>query len=432
MKEPNIILISLDTLRADKLSCYGYDIPTSLNIDKLAKNGILFMNAFTNAPSTPPAHASLLTGLYPSKTGLFIFPEIGSHQDYYYLNQEIDTMADIHSDNNYLSTAFTGGGWVSKAIGLNKGFYSFVENESPTTNDLLQNCTNALDWIEKNRGFKFFLFLHTYEIHRPYNHHYFSEIKEYYKMPHTKASYDSGILYTDLVLDIFIKELKRMKAYDNTIIIITSDHGETHDEHNNISGYTYNHGGSFFDEEIKVPLIFHYPLKFKPKKVNKIVGLVDVLPTLLDILKINSRSGELDGDSLLPLINGERINSSFRDYVFVESPAYGLSRCCIRTENYKLIKVIKRIEIFEEDANKSLSNHPSILFYDLKLDPLERKRVDLLRYKKEIEKLENLINLLNTKHNVIELLKFPFKLKMKKGGLSDKEKEKLRSLGYLK
>lgn len=446
--KPNIILISLDTCRADRLSCYNYDIPTSPFLDSLAKNGVLFLNAFTQAPCTPPAHASMLTGLYPSRTGLFIYPlaldSTGSQKliEGYYVDEDVTSLATTLSENNYLTAAFTGGGYVSHRLGLNKGFFSFVENQSPTSNDLLQNYSDAINWIKKNNELKFFLFFHTYEIHKPYNHNYFWSIKQYEKKykeeyntpddsPEKNAKYDSGILFTDFVLSEFFRELLDLGLLNDCFVIITSDHGETLGEHFNIIGYNYNHGGSFFDEEIKIPLIFYFPSKFHPKKINNVVGLIDIVPTILDVLTIEYDLKKIDGDSLLPLIyDKQNDNNNFRNYIFIESPSAGPARSCIRTDKYKLIKVIDRKEITKVNPNEILSNHPNVLFYELEKDPKEKNNIYLNGYKKEIENLNNLMNMLNNKHNIQKLLSLS--IKEKKEILTQEEIEKLKSLGYIK
>lgn len=326
----NILLISLDTLRADHVGCYGYERDTSPNIDKLAKDSAVFLNTFATAPWTLPSHVSLMTSL-----------NCINHQ-VYHKEQKMDptilTLADVLRKNDYFNGAITGGGFVKGSFGFNKGFDSYRVSGSLNTFDSAHKiCEASKNWIRSHADRNFFLFVHTYQIHSPYaspspyNEHFLADDAEYKRFNQRKFRfyqedrylpvtdklrqniidlYDSGILYTDhALIKGLVEELKALEIYDNTMIILLSDHGEEFYEHK-----AWAHSHSVYNEIIKVPLI----IKFFASKhagviIKKYARLIDVMPTILDELKIAYPDQYSDGETLLNLLDngnqrdGERI-----------------------------------------------------------------------------------------------------------------------------
>ncbi|OGF64011.1 MAG: hypothetical protein A2Y62_22305 [Candidatus Fischerbacteria bacterium RBG_13_37_8] len=325
-KEPsNIILISVDTLRADHLGCYGYEKQTSPFIDSLAEDSVLFNNTFAASPWTLPSHMSMLTSLYTYHHQVF-------HKDQE-LHPSITTFAEILNKNGYYCAAFTDGGFVSGLFGFFKGFDSYRQNEMnlSSVKSAEEIHKKAKAWILENRDKRFFLFLHTYQPHDPYcspppynsmfldDHHklfkinlgsYLGGIANIYKplseeeRQNIIALYDAEIRYTDEALvDALIKDLKELDLYQQSMIIFTSDHGEEFYEH---QGWT--HGYSLYDESLRVPLIIKFPGNtYRGKRIKQYASTIDIVPTVLSILDIPYEEYAFDGMNLLEAIEGKTL-----------------------------------------------------------------------------------------------------------------------------
>ena len=319
----NVILISLDTLRPDHLGCYGYSRNTSPSIDSIAKESVLFQNTFATSPWTLPSHVSMLTSL-----------NCINHQ-VYHTDQSMDpaliTLADILRNKGYFTGAITGGGYVSGLYGFSKGFDSYhVRGGILEKNAAEVGCRYALDWIERHKDRNFFLFLHTYQIHTPYRspspydalflgeNSEFTEIdlgqlrfnheNRYKSVPEDLKQniidlYDAEIRYTDeSLVDPLMDKLKELDLYDNTMVILTSDHGEEFFEHN-----SWEHSHSLYNESIKIPLIIKFfGSKHAGKKITKFARIIDIMPTILHELDINPSHQKPDGKSLVGLIEDRK------------------------------------------------------------------------------------------------------------------------------
>ena len=324
---PNIILISIDTLRADHLSCYGYQRKTSPNLDRIASEGVRFERVISQAPKTAPSHMTMFTSLYPSLHGV--------HRDYdqdifFQLSPIWQTLTEILKKAGYRTAAFTGGGQVSAGFGFERGFEIYQENMYWLE---WEDFLPVLDWLNQLKDNEpFFLFLHTYEVHdpycppEPYNKLYdpdyqgwiLSDYQELKKRTgkdrrsvhnlfwggkekgvkgdrlnleliserdtqHFLALYDGEIRYTDEILGRFFKELEKrgLLGNDRTLLIITSDHGEEFREHGD-----FLHKRLYW-ETMEVPLIFYCPGIIPPGKVIKgQARLIDLAPTILDLIGI--------------------------------------------------------------------------------------------------------------------------------------------------
>jgi len=311
----NVVLISIDTLRADHLGCYEYDRNTSPNIDKIANEGILFENHISQAPWTVPSHASMFTSLYPFPLGL---------KNPVKLDNEHITLAEIMKDNGYTTIAFTDGGHMIDEFGFDQGFDVFNDEGG----GLAEINGRVSRWINSSQKRPFFLFIHTYDTHclskdkpqKPYRYmfdkefeyngsHYCGHIQDLTRVSggellYKNAIYDGAIYYTDMLIGDLFEELKKHGIYNKSIIIITSDHGEEIGDH----GF-FDHGHSLYDEIMHVPLIINYPdsKDVVKRRVKTITRNIDIMPTILDFLNI-SFNGNLEGRSLFPdILNSEFI-----------------------------------------------------------------------------------------------------------------------------
>lgn len=348
---PNLLLISVDTLRSDRLSCYGYGRHTSPNIDRIAEEGVLFENAFSSSPKTTPSHISILTGLYPRTHNVYMW-KMSSEGTYFgrRLSDNVATLAEILKEYGYTNVAFTGGANVAGRIGFDRGFEIYDE-----TADTEAACR----WLEENGEKKFFLFYHTYYTHDPYlppppydtkydpgysgsmptrkelmdelgiregedwhgiwqplQKRFWSRIdlNDPADRRHLAGLYDGAINYVDHeLIGSLIKSLEKSGLLDSTLIVFTSDHGEEFLEHGRLE-----HNG-IYREVASVPLILRLPgLLPAGRRIKQLVRTIDIMPTILELLGIPSLT-TIQGVNLLPAIREDRdLNltaaADFNDY----------------------------------------------------------------------------------------------------------------------
>ncbi len=308
----NIILISVDTLRADRLGCYGYDRPTSPAVDNFAGKSVLFENVIAESSWTLPSHMTIFTGLYPRSHGV-----VDSNLK---LNEEIPTLTGKLRSSGYKTYADTGGAFVHGSYGFKRGFQKY-DNSRESFGRVLYRASKHIDSV-KNKS-DFFLFLHTFTVHCPYsvseklgkkfdtqppknhidtegkcgNPHYNSMNLNSGEVKFLSDRYDASIRRMDEAFGRFYEYLSKKGILENTVLVFLSDHGEEFMEHGQIG-----HERTLFRESLKVPLIIKVP-GYKPSRIDRPAGLVDVMPTLLDLAGIQIPS-RLQGRSLIPLMKG--------------------------------------------------------------------------------------------------------------------------------
>ena len=332
---PSVLLVSLDTLRADRLSAYGYRRRTSPRLDGWARNGVVFEDAVAAAPWTLPSHVSMLTGLYPHRHGVNY--EIAAPPS-------LRMLAEMLRDAGYATAAVTGGGFLAPAFGLDQGFDRFAYWPRHSGNDepeMRTGVDRALALLSAVGGRPFFLLFHTYAVHAPYRARapYFDRLTAGRPPPPTSLFffsreqppppgeggpvvmhferqdggaeaapadandiatindlYDSGVAYADEELDRLLTGMKRLGLLDRTVVVITSDHGEALGERG-LADHAY-----LYDFNLKVPLVLVLPAGHG-RRVASQVSLVDVAPTILDFAGVPPVEG-LDGRSLRGLAEG--------------------------------------------------------------------------------------------------------------------------------
>lgn len=401
-EERNVILISFDTLRADHLGCYGYERDTSPNIDDFAGRSIRFSQAISPQPHTIPAHRSLFTGLHPLAMGKM---EVRGPIDPFYelvgtfkLSENTDTLASILNENGYYTIAFTGGGTISSRFGFAKGFNNYTEYCSvrriknsfvsfkPLEDDTKKTFDEAIQWLQKNSDTKFFMFLHTFEAHTPYSGEFFlsNDSSESF-IERRIALYDGDIRKADSYFGKLMQTLDSLGLISNSIIIFVSDHGDDFYDHYQevdripripeeeiIPEFSkVDHGHSLYEELIHVPMIFSVPGSDPAKRViNNQVQLIDVLPTVLDLLDIEY-SAPFQGVSLASLMeSGSREN---------DAPALGVCnrgpvRYSIRKDGYKYIW-IEKPEEREGIPKITWRNLRQFELFSLEDDPEEKDNI---------------------------------------------------------
>jgi arylsulfatase A-like enzyme/Flp pilus assembly protein TadD len=357
-KVRNIVLISIDTCRMDHLSCYGFPKPTTPNIDAVAGESILFENAVSPIPLTLPAHTSMLTGTNP------VYHDV-HHNLGYQVSPENLTLPEILREQGYTTAAFIGSFVLDSKFGLDQGFDTYNDefedvHQAVTINERKASETSRLagDWLEKNRADKFFLFLHFYDPHDDYD------------PPEPAASkfpddlYSGEIAYTDDCIGQVIKTLKRLGLYESSLIIITSDHGEMLGEHNEST-----HGFFIYQSALRVPLIFKLPGNRKRKSVPGLTSIIDIVPTILQMLELEIPS-HIQGKDLSGYFGKNAIDDKDRHvYCETQEPAaYGANGLLgVISPRYKYIQTT-RPELYD------LINDPCEL-NDLSLTEPKRARM---------------------------------------------------------
>lgn len=299
----NIILFTIDTLRADHLECYGYQGVETPHINRLAKEGILFKYDIAQTPLTLPSHSSIMTGTYPLYHGV-------RDNGGFYLDEKHITLAEALKSQGYSTSAFVAAFVLDSRWGLYQGFDYYYDNFDLTkykkvSLDVVQRrgdeaLVEAYKWLEKNSHQKFFSWIHLYDPHTPYDPP--EPYKTLYKpiKGHPYRLYDGEIAYTDQLIGEFLSYLEEKKLLDKTIIIFTADHGESLGQHKESA-----HGFFIYDVVIRVPLIIRFPQeKFASQTIEQRVRSIDIMPTVLNLVgKMPPET--VQGESLLPLILGK-------------------------------------------------------------------------------------------------------------------------------
>ena len=342
-----IVLISIDTCRADYLSCYGHADKTTPNIDALAAEGILFENVITPIPQTLPAHSSMLTGTIPPYHG------VHDNSGFQFATFNV-TLAEILRDAGYATGAVVSASVLDSSFGIDQGFDTYHDRmESSVAGHIVaetkggKTTRHALDWLENHKDESFFFFLHYFDPHAAY------EPPEPFASSFASNPYAGEIAFTDHCVGRIVDKLKRLGLYDSTLIIITADHGEMLGEHGEPE-----HKYFIYQAAIKVPLIFKLPGHHKPRRVKSIVGLIDILPTVCSYLSIEIPKN-VQGIDLSAGFQGKDIPVQDR-HLFCESlwaTMYGANSLLgIVNDRYKYIQTT-RPELYDLIENAAESKN---------------------------------------------------------------------------
>ncbi len=390
-KKPNLLLITIDTLRADRLSCYGSARPLTPNIDRLARRGIIFRRALAHTPTTLPSHANILLGTTPLFHGVHDNLNFIVAEDFF-------TLAEFLQKAGYQTAAFVGSYLLDHRFGLNQGFNIYDDNYSRPHKQKLANLERraeeviqpALNWL-KNQSSPWFLWIHCYDPHDPY------EPPPPFSFQYANDPYNGEVAYVDHALKPLIDLLETESYRSSTVIIFTADHGESLGEHGEET-----HGFLAYNSTLWVPLIMIVP-GMKPTIIDEFVSHIDIFPTIAELIN-SSPPSELQGISLLSIVKGKKWPER---KIYFESlyPYYSRGWAPIRGFYQKNVKFI---------------DSPLPELYDLQKDFAEKNNLIssgvVQKYKAE---LNSLITSLSGAREKIAQAK------------ADRERlEKLRSLGY--
>jgi len=367
----NLLIITVDTLRADRLGCYGSDQTRTPGIDALATEGTLFTNSFSSIPITLPSHCSILTGLYPRTH------QVLSHG--YRLDDRHTTLAEMLDQEGYQTAAFVWNHVLSRKYGLNQGFDIYWERflqGSRMANELMNSTgediltTAAIDWVRTVSEEPFFLWVHWFHPHKPYqppppmdavygkegesptedsrvvmDQAWQGEIDlPASEVDRFRRLYGGEVAYSDRQVGLLLEQLRREGLLDRTLIVFTADHGEVLYEHDRYFG----HDIMLYDPSIHVPLILRGPgLIPEGGLVEETVRNVDIVPTLLDLLGVPAEEFPLDGRSFAPTLRGAKLEDApvFAELFPPEEEWKSLPRHAIRYGDWKLIAEDQKEEV---------------------------------------------------------------------------------------
>lgn len=428
--EPNILLIVVDTLRADHLETYGYSRKTMPIARQLANEGVQFDNAFSQAPWTGSSMTSLFTSVYPSTHG-FLYNTLGGTTSNF-VNQNLVTLAEALGEGGYHRVGHVTNLYVSRKMGFAQGFDKFLEHEHLADADAVTSAAiNDLNgWAKKSES-PLFMYVHYMEPHCPYSppadykKTFESEsqpLPPTYKIPRHidigsrdladyRNSYDEEILFANDQISRLLDELKKLSLEENTLVILTSDHGEELFERGN-----FGHGRTFHDEVLHIPLILRFPAKIPAnKKIDTIVELVDVMPTVLDLADLQAPE-QMQGSSLKPLLQAApKMPESPEDRVaYSELFIKGPPRIMIRSRTMKAVCVT--------EGEPHLTS-----YFDLTKDPTESNNLVSTLDPSESEALVKQLvqwRVARTKQGA------PYQTGETKS-LTEQELQRLKDLGYI-
>lgn len=388
----NLLLITIDTLRSDTLSCYSHEHLNTPNIDSLAERGVLFTRAFAHTSTTLPSHVNILFGTTPLHHGVH-------DNSNFIIREKFLSLAEHLKLYDYATAAFIGAFPLDSRFGVSQGFdlydddYDVRSSKTDLGKERMAEIVvdRAINWLKKQNSL-WFLWIHCWDPHDPY------DPPEPFKTRFSKNPYDGEVAYVDHVLGRLFKYLEENNLFDTSLIVFTGDHGESLGEHDEET-----HGLFAYNSTVWIPLIIYVP-DLRPRKVKQHVSHVDIFPTICDVLNAE-KPAFLHGTSLLPALKGEKLK---RRAIYFESlyPYYSRGWAPLRGYVYDNEKFID-------------SPIPELYNLEKDFDELENLagKKNLNGYRK---KLDQIINSL-----------FVDESSQARQKLDRKSLEKLRSLGYV-
>lgn len=373
-----VIFISIDTLRKDHLGCYGYQRNTSPNLDRFAADdAVLFESAYVQAPYTLTSHLSMLTGLYPEAHGILRALRKGEDGKMLpaRLSDRVVTLAEMMKEGGYATSAFTDGGLMSRIYGFDQGFDEYRdERVAKKASNGFRRYGNALhEWIRDRGQEDFFLFIHTFDTHGPYDPpppfasrfkdgpparelpeaslmhcsllgvHDALELESYENLQEVVNAYDGCIAYVDDEIGRLFALLKQLDLWDDAMIVITSDHGEQFME----NGLMIGHGLSLTNEMVNVPLLIKFPgSRHAGRRVEHMVESVDLMPTVAAASELTAPEG----------VQGQNLLAALEDRKWRKKHAYGVSPYT-GNNRYLIQNDIKYVQAVDDPDSRMMGVH---------------------------------------------------------------------------
>jgi choline-sulfatase len=346
--ELNLVVITLDTFRADRLGAYGSRRGLTPHLDRFANEAVLFETTDSVAPLTLPAHASLFTGRFPTGHG------VHENADVLRDGRGGDTLAEVLTRSGLQTGAFVATTVLDASRGLNRGF-SHYDAVLPRRDAYGRQhgrrradevVARAVQWLDVVASSRFFAWLHFYDAHAPY------EPPAPYRDAH-RHPYDGAVAFIDAQIGQLLDILERRGLLDRTVVVVVGDHGESLGDHGE-----WTHGLFVYESVLHVPLMIRAPGSgLRGRRVSGVTRSVDVMPTVLELLGIR-HEGPIDGESLLPLVAGERRDlRAYAENLYPHSQFGWSTVRALRSQRFKVIDTAR----------------PEL--YDLQHDPEERQNL---------------------------------------------------------
>ena len=321
LRKLNVVLVTIDTLRPDRLGCYGYSKAETPNLDNLARKGMLFENAVSHTPLTAPSHASIFTGQYPTvhkvrDTGGFV------------LQPSNAALAPILQGQGWDTAAFIGASVLKKRFGFNQGFAVYDDQMATPERRAGEVVDRAVRWLDSQSGKPFLLWVHLFDPHLPYDPP--SPFKEKY----SGNPYDGEVAYTDRELGRLFDRIAKKSPAEDTLIVVLSDHGESFSEHGE-----YAHGVFLYDATLRIPLLIAGAGVPAGLRVKQQARTIDLLPTLLELVGIGVPQN-VQGVSLTPAFTGKAVAAewSYAETLFPKFNMGWAELRGMRTNRWKYIR----------------------------------------------------------------------------------------------
>ncbi len=423
----NLIYIILDAASAAHFSCYGYSKETTPITDNFAKKSTLFFNAYSVAVFTRTSTASLFTSLYPGSHKVFNITTV--------LPEEAETLAEIFQKNGYKTGMFSTTTNISKESGLAQGFqdYFYFPYDVPPSKIIKK----GIKWLKNNRNNRFFLYMHLRQPHYPLDapmsfrikftpseqkkllyrgnliHEIYvgkifasEQLKEY-----VKSQYDANLNYIDFSLDELFSYIFKEEINKNTVVIISSDHGESLGEHDWMGKSYFGHGSELHKKSIWIPLIIYYPEQTSTKIVKSIIENIDVAPTVIELLGLRTNLKAMQGQSFAHCL--------FSNDCYTKSIAFS------QIGNYKAVSAInEKFHIIFYPSTKYWK------FYNLEENPAEEESFDF--HNSFLDEYYKYQILQYIRENMVLGRVLTKNWSQKEIVLSPKEIEQLKALGYIR
>jgi len=435
-KTPNVVVFIIDCLRTDHVGVYGYSRKTTPNIDALSKEGMILTDFYTNAPWTKPSMVSLFTSLIPLKHGVVSATNI--------LFSPSLTLGRIAKEIGYKTYLFNGGNvFLQHKFGLTQGFDFYIQPEELTTMSVGGNAQKliqqVIDVLKEEKKAPFFSYIHFMDAHLPYNDNKFNELftKRKYLKPgigpqeitaqlvremteegkislaqkeYIEDIYDAQIRDIDDSIGKLIKKLKDWNIFNNTIIIVTSDHGEEFWDHNN-----FEHGHTLYNELMSIPFIITGP-NIEPGVVSERLRIIDVAPTLLDFIGRN-KFESMQGKSFYPLLNTSIREAKGDMPVVMSGTFFGDEKYGIMEGEYSFIYNSSSTE--RKRPLLGYHNKNKFELYNIISDPDEKSNLSQVK------------NIAPYKKKLYEYINMYSNVKAETTRLTEEQKEKMKALGYI-
>lgn len=463
-KRPNIIVLTVDTLRADHMALYGYHRDTMPAIEAFAKTAVVFDQAVVSRGNTRTSYVSMLTGMHLFRHGVY--------NNRWMLHEDFTTLPEVLKSAGYHTACFVSNFvLVGELSGCDQGFDIYddrVEERELNRPNYERSAAGTLkailEWLETDPPQPFLLFTNFIDPHGPYlppkrfrslyksqkerilnrkqitGYQYVKDSLNYYDYV---DRYDGEIRYVDEALGQLIEALKSKGLWDDALVIFLSDHGESMGEHKTL----FEHQFGLFEETVRVPLAIRLPPGLDgreavaPKRVSSLGSPMDLMPTILDYLGIPFK-GKIDGESLLPFLSGDKVSDRimFHEYPNHCIPVSNPDTYAVRTATHKLIRV----------SDPKSGKVTGQVVFDITIDPLEQRPI---RYDKSVKLHRKLSKKMDAMLKEVAKYEIPYTLtyyevplgkrteyveeRKKKGPkpiikqLSDEQIERLRSLGYI-